>query len=177
MVALFSIPKAVLTPAQTLLYSAEDLGFILKWGCVAGLADVLLDITLIPHYGAIGAAWANGAAQTFAAVFIWSRVLISYPVRLNTSAVFRLVGATLAMAVVVVGIVALPFRATTKLLVAIPVGAIVFMISTRTFMVLQTNDRHRLLAFLMLVPEKARPWFNSLVDFLVPSSPVVEISR
>src|SRR4029077_18458746 len=73
-VALFSIPKAVLTPAQTLLYSAEDLGFILKWGCVAGLADELLDIALIPHYGAIGAAWANGVAQTFAAVVIWSRV-------------------------------------------------------------------------------------------------------
>jgi O-antigen/teichoic acid export membrane protein len=176
-VALFSIPKAVLTPAQTLLYSAEDLGFILKWGCVAGLADVLLDIALIPHYGALGAAWANGAAQTFAAVAIWSRVLIRYPVQVNTSVVFRLVGATLAMAVVVLGIVSLPFNAATKLLVAIPAGVIAFMITSRAFMVLESNDRRRLLELFMLLPERARPWFTPLVDFLVPSSPALEVPR
>ncbi len=39
-VALLSIPRAILTPAQTLLYSAEDLGFVLKWGCVAAAINV-----------------------------------------------------------------------------------------------------------------------------------------
>src|SRR5882672_5119094 len=105
-VVLFSIPKAVLTPASTLLYAAEDLGFILKWGCVAGLVDIILDIALIPRHGATGAAFANGIAQTLAAIAIWSRALIRYPVRIDTSALLRLAAAVLAMAVTVIGIVA-----------------------------------------------------------------------
>ncbi len=99
-VALFTIPKAILTPAQTLLYSAEDMGFILKWGCVAALVNVLLDFALIPGHGALGAAWANGIAQSFAALTIWARVLIRYPVRFDLPVLRRLAAATLAMAAV-----------------------------------------------------------------------------
>jgi O-antigen/teichoic acid export membrane protein len=99
-VALLSIPKAVLTPAQTLLYSAEDLGFVLKWGCAAAAINVLLDLALIPSHGALGAAWANGLAQSFAAISIWARVLVRYPVHIDKPVLLRLVAATLAMAVV-----------------------------------------------------------------------------
>jgi O-antigen/teichoic acid export membrane protein len=167
-VALLSIPKAVLTPAQTLLYSAEDLGFILRWGFVAGLVDVLLDVMLIPSYGATGAAWANGIAQTFAAVAIWSRVIIRYPVRFDISVPMRLAAATLVMAIVVSGTVAIPISAALKLAVAIPAGAIVFMIMCRAFVVLQQDDRQRLLVLSTLVPTPVRSWFTLLVDFLVP---------
>jgi O-antigen/teichoic acid export membrane protein len=176
-IALLSIPKAVVTPAQTLLYSAEDLGFILKWGFVAGLVDVLLDVMFIPRYGATGAAWANGIAQTFAAAAIWSRVLIRYPVRIDTSVLVRLAAATSAMAIVALGIVATPFSAAMKLIVAIPAGALVFMIMTRTFMVLQEDDRQRLLVLATMVPTSVRPWFTGLVDFLVPMSSVVKGPR
>ena len=107
-VALLSIPKAVLTPAQTLLYSAEDLGFVVKWGCAAAAINVFLDIALIPSHGALGAAWANGLAQSFAAISIWARVFVRYPVHIDKPVLLRLVAATVAMAVVVLGIVAMP---------------------------------------------------------------------
>jgi O-antigen/teichoic acid export membrane protein len=175
-VALLSIPRAVLMPAQTLLYSAEDLGFILKWGSVAAVINVLLDLTLIPTHGALGAAWANGIAQTFAAVSIWARVLIRYPVRIEMQAVLRLVAATIAMAVVVLGIVALPLSAVMHLSVAVPAGAIVFVITSRLFMVLRKDDRRRLLVFSGLLPTPVSSSFTRLVDFLVPPSPVVEVS-
>src|ERR1700676_1849406 len=100
-VALLSIPKAVLTPAQTLLYSAEDLGFILKWGVVASLANILPNNLLFPSHGALGAAWANGVAQSFAALTIWGRVLVRYPVRIDKPVLLRLAAATVAMAIVV----------------------------------------------------------------------------
>jgi O-antigen/teichoic acid export membrane protein len=177
LVALFSIPKAVLTPALTLLYSAEDLGFILKWGCVAALMNVLLDVALIPSHGAIGAAWANGIAQTFAALFIWGRVLVRYPVRIDMPVLLRLAAATLAMAIVVLGIVAMPLSAVMKLSVAVPAGAIVFVITSRMFMVLQKDDRRRLLVLSALLPTPVASSFKRLVDFLVPHSPVVEVSR
>ncbi len=176
-VALLSIPRAILTPAQTLLYSAEDLGFVLKWGCVAAAINVALDLVLIPIHGALGAAWANGIAQTLAAVAIWGRVLVRYPVRIDMPALLRLSAATLAMAIVVLGIVVMPFDPLMKLVVAIPIGAIVFLVTSRMFAVLQTDDRRRLLQLSALLPTRVGSSFERLVDFLVPQSAVVEAAR
>ena len=176
-VALLSIPKAVLTPALTLLYSAEDLGFILKWGGVAALINVLLDVALIPGHGAIGAAWANGIAQTFAALSIWARVLVRYPVRIDLPVVLRLAAATLAMAIFVLGIVATPLSPFMTLGIAVPAGAIVFVVTSRMFMVLQKEDRRRLLVFSALLPTPVGSSLKRLVDFLVPQTPVAEVVR
>jgi O-antigen/teichoic acid export membrane protein len=177
-VALLSIPRAILTPAQTLLYSAEDLGFILKWSCAAALINVLLDVALIPTHGALGAAWANGLAQTFAAVSIWGRVLLRYPVRIDMPVVFRLAAATLAMAIVVLTIVvASPLSAVMRLSVAIPVGAIAFLVTSRMLRVLQKDDRRRLLQFSVLLPTPVGASFKRLVDFLVPQAQAVEVYR
>jgi len=176
-VALLSIPKAILTPAQTLLYSAEDLGFILKWGCVAAALNVILDLALIPGHGALGAAWANGVAQSFAALTIWGRVLVRYPVRIDKPVLLRLAAATLAMAIVVLGIVALPLSAFMKLIVGVPAGAIVFLVTSRMFAVLQKDDRRRLLQLSALLPTPVGSSLNRLVDFLVPQPVAVEVAR
>jgi O-antigen/teichoic acid export membrane protein len=176
-VALLSIPKAVLTPAQTLLYSAEDLGFVLKWGVVASLTNIILDIILIPRHGATGAALANGLTQSFAVVVIWRRILTRYPVRLDTLVLLKLAAATVAMAIVVLGIVALPLSPVMKLAVAIPVGAIVFLMTGRSLRMWQKNDRRRLLMLSTLVPAPARRWYERLVDFVVSRSPMQEAPR
>ena len=176
-VALLSIPKAILTPAQTLLYSAEDLGFVLKWGCVAAAINVLLDLALIPSHGAIGAAWANGVAQTFAALTIWGRVLVRYPVRIDMPALLKLAAATFAMAIVVLGIVATPLSSLMKLSIAVPAGAIVFLVTSRVFMVLQKDDRRRLMQLSGLLPTPVGASFKRLVDFLIPQSAVIEVAR
>ena len=176
-VALLSIPRAILTPAQTLLYSAEDLGFVLKWGCMAAAINVLLDLALIPGYGALGAAWANGVAQTFAAITIWGRVLVRYPVRINLPVLLRLSAATFAMAAVVLGIVATPFNPLMKLIAAVPAGVIVFLVTSRMLAVLQKDDRRRLLQLSALLPAPVGSSFNRLVDFLVPQTQAVEVSR
>jgi O-antigen/teichoic acid export membrane protein len=176
-VALLSIPRAILTPAQTLLYSAEDMGFVLKWGCAAAVINVLLDLALIPTHGALGAAWANGLAQTFAALTIWGRVLARYPVRIDMLVLLRLSAATLAMAIVVLGIVATPFDSLMKLSFAVPAGAIVFLVTSRMFAVLQKDDRRRLLQLSALLPTPVGSSFRRLVDFLVPQQAVAEVAR
>ena len=174
-VALLSIPKAILTPAQTLLYSAEDLGFILRWGCVAAAINVGLDFALIPSHGALGAAWANGVAQSFAALTIWGRVLLRYPVRIDVRVILRLAAATLAMAIVVLGIVAMPVEPLMKLSVAVPAGVIVFLVTSRLFVVLQKDDRRRLLQLSALLPTPVGSSFKRLIDFLVPQPAVAEV--
>jgi O-antigen/teichoic acid export membrane protein len=173
-VAVFSIPKAVLMPAQTLLCAAEDMGFILKWGCVAGLLDILLDVALIPSHGATGAALANGIAQTFAAAVIWSRVFKRYPVRIDISILLRLVAATSAMAVATLAIVAMPFNPAVKLAGAILAGAIVFMATSRLFMVLHKDDGLRLMALSDSLPAAVGSSFTRLVNFMIPQSSVAE---
>jgi hypothetical protein len=45
------------------------------------------------------------------------------------------------------------------------------------FMVLQKDDRRRLLVLSALLPTPVASSFKRLVDFLVPHSPVVEVSR
>lgn len=177
LVALLSIPKALLTPARAVLYAAEELGFILKWGCVAGVINIALDVLLIPGHGAIGAAVGNGVAQTFAAVTLAWSVLARYPVRINTSTMLRLGAATLAMAIVVVGVVMMPLSAPVKLIGAIPLGAAVFAIMARVFMMLQKQDRQRLLTFSTFIPSSARPCYEMLVNFVVPAPPMAEVSR
>jgi O-antigen/teichoic acid export membrane protein len=159
------------------LYSAEDLGFVLKWGCVAAAMNVLLDLALIPSHGALGAAWANGVAQAFAALTIWGRVLVRYPVRIDGPVLFRLAAATLAMAIVVLGIVAMPLSSLVKLSVAVPAGAIVFLVTSRMFAVLQKDDRLRLLQLSALLPTPMSSSFTRLVDFLVPQPAITEVSR
>jgi O-antigen/teichoic acid export membrane protein len=176
-VALLSIPRAILTPAQTLLYSAEDLGFVLKWGFAAAAINVLLDLALVPGHGALGAAWANGVAQTLAAVSIWGRVLVRYPVRIDKPALLRIAAATLAMAVVVLGIVAMPLSPLMKLSIAVPAGAIVFLVTSRMFAVLHKDDRRRLLQLSALLPTPVGSSLNRLVDFLVPQPVVAELAR
>jgi O-antigen/teichoic acid export membrane protein len=132
---------------------------------------------LIPSHGALGAAWANGVAQTFAALTIWGRVLVRYPVRIDRPVLLRLAAATLTMAIVVLGIVAIPFSPLMKLSVAVPAGAIVFLVTSRMFAVLQKDDRRHLLQLSALLPMPVGSSFKRLIDFLVPQTTVVEVSR
>jgi O-antigen/teichoic acid export membrane protein len=176
-VAVLSIPKAILTPAQTLLYSTEDMGFVLKWGVVASLVNIALDVILIPHQRALGAAFANGITQSLAVAVLWRRVLTRYPVRLDRSALLRLSAATVAMAIALLGVIKIPLGDITKLGVAIPCGAIVFLMVARTVRLFQKDDRRRLLMLSAFVPGPARRCYEQLVEFIVSNSAVAQTSR
>jgi hypothetical protein len=64
-----------------------------------------------------------------------------------------------------------------KLSVAVPAGAIVFLITSRMFAVLQKDDRRRLLQLSALLPTPVRSSLDRLVDFLVPQPVAVEVLR
>ena len=56
---------------QTSLASWERQDLIIRWGLISGVLNVALDFALIPKYGAVGAALANGTTQTFSALALW----------------------------------------------------------------------------------------------------------
>ena len=89
----------------------------------------------------------------------------------------RLCAATLAMAIVVLCIMATPLSDVLKLIIAIPTGALTFLVMGRALTMLGKDDRHRLQMLSSFVPMPARRPYNLLVDFLVPATPLEEASR
>ncbi|MBI3815870.1 MAG: flippase [Nitrospinae bacterium] len=76
---------AVSRASSSILYGTEEQSFILKWGSVIAVLNIMLDFLLIPRYGAIGAAIANSSAQMAGviggAVYVSRGFDIPYPLR------------------------------------------------------------------------------------------------
>jgi len=75
---------------------------------------------------------------------------------------------------VVLAIVAMPFNPAIKVASAVLVGAIVFVIMSRIFMVLRKDDGRRLLVLSSSLPTAVGSSFTCLVDFLIPQSSVAD---
>jgi O-antigen/teichoic acid export membrane protein len=174
LVAVFAIPKGILGPAQTLLYSMEELGFLLKWGCACGALNVLLDIVLIPHHAAFGAAIANGTAQTMAAAGIWWYAICRHPLGLQPKILLKLTAASLGMSILVLIATFPPMPVAVKAALGVLTGAVVFVLLLRLIAVLPQEDRQRFLLIDRSLPGSLRPWFRRLVDFVVPAAATTE---
>jgi O-antigen/teichoic acid export membrane protein len=104
MMALFPL-LPVVNVSSILLWNLGRLRFLVVSSLVAAAADIGMDLILIPHLGAIGAALANGAAQLVATVPVVVYVVREMrPVRFELGAVFR-VGVISACSVIL-GLVA-----------------------------------------------------------------------
>ena len=76
-ILLISILFGVLGQAsRNALLARESQSFLLKTGAVAAAASIALDIALIPHFGAIGAAIANTAVQAGWALAIFAPLVL-----------------------------------------------------------------------------------------------------
>jgi O-antigen/teichoic acid export membrane protein len=70
--ALLAAGKCVMPVVGTVFAAAERQGSVAIVILCCGIVDVVLDLLLIPRWGALGAALANGIAQTLAAaILIW----------------------------------------------------------------------------------------------------------
>jgi O-antigen/teichoic acid export membrane protein len=70
--ALLAAGKCVMPVVGTVFAAAERQGAVAIVVLCCGIVDVVLDLLLIPRWGALGAALANGIAQTLAAaILIW----------------------------------------------------------------------------------------------------------
>src|ERR1039458_9932212 len=101
---LLAVPKAISVSPTILLQSMERQGFLIWTGCICGAIDIGLDFLLTPTHGAVGAAFANGVAQTLAALMIWLKVYRDFKVnlRLGEFARIALSGAAMLAAVLAV---------------------------------------------------------------------------
>jgi O-antigen/teichoic acid export membrane protein len=162
-VAFFGAAQALVTPVHQALLAAERQQLLTKWVFAAAAANVSLDLLLIPRYGAMGAALANGVAQAaaFLSLLLYARGAIG--LRLTVAEIGRpllsaAVMAALAAAISRCGppIVAVP--------AAILAGALVYALMLRVTRALDRQDRARLSEVGRMLPSPLRAVFEAVVS-------------
>ena len=172
-VAALAIPKALTAPPTTLLQTTGNQGFLVVWSIICGVVNVVLDLLLTPGYGAVGAAVANGSAQTIATLGIWAWAWRLFRPDLRLGAFFRIAvsGAGMAAVAIALGRVVPGYAG---LAAAVLGGALAWFILLRATGAIDATDGQRLLNVGKALPGRFRPAWSTLVAFLVrpQSTPV-----
>jgi O-antigen/teichoic acid export membrane protein len=164
--ACLGIPKAFFLPAQAILSSWDRQKVIIRWGLVSAALNLLLDFTLIPKYGAVGAAIANGVTQTFFAAVLWLALVPLLNLRFEKLAIAKTVVISVVMAAVVhVATARIP--GFLGLTLAIILGVIVYLALIRVSGVLNRDDQGRLLNLRNHFPAGFRQPFEQGVNWLI----------
>ena len=160
------IPKAFFLPVQALLSSWERQNLIIRWGLVSAALNLVLDFTLIPKYGAIGAAFANGATQTFFSLALWLAAARLLNIRFPILAIAKTAVISAVMALIVhLGISRVP--ALLGLTLAVILGAAIYLVLVRVTRVLYPADHVRLLHLKDHVPSSAGRLFEASLNLLI----------
>jgi O-antigen/teichoic acid export membrane protein len=164
--ACLGIPKAFFIPVQAILSSWERQDLIIRWGLVSAAINVGLDFALIPKYGAIGAALANGATQTFFSLALWLAAARLLRIRFPISPIVRTAAVAAVMAIAV-HFTTSRLPALLGLPLAIVLGVAIYLALIRVTRVLNPADHERMLNIKNHLPSGARSLFEAGVNWLI----------
>ena len=125
---LLCLPKAFLTPVQTMFEAVERQSYFIYATLIASALDVTVAIALIPRYGALGAAIGSGGAQMLCVGTLWALAIRRYHVHLP----WRFLGKIVAISVVAAAVAYLVVLRTSPV-VGLLLGGV---LSTITFLAL-----------------------------------------
>jgi O-antigen/teichoic acid export membrane protein len=95
---LLCMPKAFVSPIQSLLQSIERQNYVIAATIVAGIIDIGVASALIPVHGAVGACIGNGMAQITAVGMMWTIGVRKFGVRLPWKLTAKVVAMSIAAA-------------------------------------------------------------------------------
>jgi O-antigen/teichoic acid export membrane protein len=166
--SILSMPRAFQEIAEVLLRSADRQRQLLIWFSVAGALNLGLDWLLIPRFGAVGAAWGNGVAQSFGVFAIWRQARRFYDFRFPVWTAVRLLAAGLGMAALAYYVVrSLP--GVEGLLAAVLVAACSYPLLVKLVHGLHAADRLRLAPIGERLPAPLRRAFSAVLAFATPA--------
>jgi len=162
------VSKAFLLPVQALLSSWERQDLIIRWGLVSGALNLVLDFVLIPKHGALGAAFANGIAQTFSVLALWLAAvgLLKIRVPILPLAKVGLISATMA---IMVRLCTTRLPAVPATVMAIILGAAAYLLLLRMISVLSPADHGSILNLKREVPANVGRFFEATLSWLIPT--------
>jgi O-antigen/teichoic acid export membrane protein len=149
---LLCMPKAFLTPVQSLLQCSERQNLVIAATVVAGIVDVGIAWYLIPSLGAVGACLANGAAQVIAIGGMWGVVIKLYHVRLPW---LQLAKISLISIVAALGAYSVSLRCTPLwgIVLGGTASVLIFFSLLAVMRVLEPEDYERFKLFTKMLPK------------------------
>lgn len=137
------LPKAFLTPVQTLFEAVERQKYFIWATLGASVIDVGVAWWLIPQHGAVGATIGSGVAQTLAVITLWVFGIAQYRIRMPWAFLAKVVFAS--------GIAASCAYAVARVLPPLPgllagtaVACAVLLVSAWLLRILEKEDLERL---------------------------------
>lgn len=163
--SLFMIGRASLPPVQQLLMAIEKQSVLVKWGFACAVVNILLDLLLIRHGGATGAAWANGLAQAIAALGAWILACRAYPVVLPWT-LFGKVLLCSSIAGLGAGVTAFVLPPSVALIGGGTIAGMCLTASLRFTRALEPPDVERLLSVGAKLPRQIQTPYNWLLSLV-----------
>jgi O-antigen/teichoic acid export membrane protein len=166
LMAIMTIPKGLLSPAQQLLIAHEKQKFLVGWEVVAATVTITLDYYLIRRHGAIGGVWGNGIAQLIAVLGIWIFAIWQERLVLPWSALLRMLLSAGAMAAVA-RLCAVNLPPLQAALIGVPLGAAVYALLLKVTRSFQPEDLTRLNSLGSRLPASLRPWYSRGLQWMM----------
>jgi O-antigen/teichoic acid export membrane protein len=165
--ALFAVPRAFQELPSTLMRAADRQWDLMRCLIITGVLNAALDLALIPHHGAIGAAIGNGVAQGFGVGLLWFTAHKMYEFTWPVASTIRIVAATAVMGLATFGVSRL-LSPLYGMLAGIAAGVPVYLFMIRAFHALDAEDYTRLMLVESRLPSGLRSSFDAAVRFMVP---------
>jgi O-antigen/teichoic acid export membrane protein len=138
-----AIPRAFLPLFWTVLQATEDQKYLVRWTLLSALINLSLDWLLIPRFGAIGAAAANGVTQLFATIGIVARARGLLRLELPLRFLGRVTLCSLVMSAAVI-LLAAGRSPGQAVFIGVISGVLIFLFMLRITGCLESQDRRRL---------------------------------
>jgi O-antigen/teichoic acid export membrane protein len=163
---LLCLPKAFISPIQSLLQSNERQSYVIWATVLAGVVDIGVAWLLIPAHGAVGACLGSGAAQVTAVGLMWAIGIYLYGIRLPWGQI-----AKITVSSVIGGLVAHFVAAKLPPLPGVIAGGTAgFAVLLALFYimrVLEPEDRARLNVLSSMLPKPLAQPAEKIIGFLV----------
>jgi O-antigen/teichoic acid export membrane protein len=168
---LLCLPKAFLSPAQSLLQSTERQIWVIGATIFAGLVDIGVAWYLIPAHGAVGACIGSGVAQILAVGTLWAVCIVLFKVQLPWAHFFK-VWLISALASISSFVIAAHFSPLWTILLGGSTSLAVFFFLLYLLRVFEPQDRDRFVLLTSALPAYVAGPLDSFLSLIahVPSS-------
>lgn len=163
---LLCMPKAFLSPAQSLLESTERQSYVIMATALAGVIDVGVAWWLIPAHGAVGACIGSGAAQITAVGLMWGICVRLYKINLPWLMVAKISFISL-VAALTAHLIAARFTPLWGILLGGSASLAVFFPLLYAMRVLEQNDGERMQAVIKLLPKGIGRQADAFMSLLI----------
>ena len=164
---LLCLPKAFMSPAQSLLQSTERQSYIIAATILAGIVDIGVAWLLIPHYGAVGACLGSGAAQITAVGLMWAICIRLYDVRLAWVTMAKVAAASVTASLCAY-FIALRLDPVMGILIGGCASIVVFVFMIYVLRVLEESDGERMEVVFKLLPGWIGRPASAVTSLLIP---------